>query len=620
MKPSLTACLKGLTKEVRKPIADFYDCDPEPGVLSDAILRCLREDGFAGRLHSWEQTAMEWLCFRWGDRHLSEEGELPKSISLTPSRFRTALVLLRRKGLVFRLRRHPSGWAFWCPREVRRAFLSSRTPFSAVPLREEGLEDATPGCRGIWDPLFHFAVLLEREGMPLTRERRVPRREERKLEAELDLEEDLLTHSRWGKGTEAPTVRLVSDFLYSLGILKVETEQWTVRLDVLGQWLRKPWTQRITELFRLTEDFLLEDCPAWDGFWWWMEQQGSGWVSLRETCLGWLSETGGARRLPAFLKEVEERWFRPLAAVGWVETREGTEGGFWRWTPWLSAEEIPVMKGYVKPDFEVLLPPFLPLTHRFLLAQFADFMGGEILLSHVITPASVRRGAERGLSADRMLDTLREISGDIPVPDAVADSIRRWAGGSRPFLRKGWVLQFPEGAKRDFSEKEGLELGLEILSEGIFFVPADRVDSLRKRLTEGGCPLLEPEQTSWWNTLWDGSPLQKKEEGAAAVENRLPSQEEAVPGFNRLPKVWTSGLRPYHPTTLRTLLQRAVEMELDLLFSTDDRPPARFTPDKMVQMEGYWQVTGQDAAGRQRRYTLEDFGKVQILPPWQGLQ
>ena len=69
-------------------------------------------------------------------------------------------------------------------------------------------------------------------------------------------------------------------------------------------------------------------------------------------------------------------------------------------------------------------------------------MGGETLFSYMLNPESVRRGAERGLSAERMLDTLREISGG-PVPDAVVENIRLWAKENRPLLRKGWVLQFP---------------------------------------------------------------------------------------------------------------------------------------------------------------------------------
>ncbi|WP_188432788.1 helicase-associated domain-containing protein [Kroppenstedtia guangzhouensis] len=613
MKLSLSACVKGLSKEVCKQMADIYRCDADPDSLIDTILQNLKSGEFIQRAHPWELTLMQFLSFHWGDRVIPEE-RLSELLPLSPSCCRVAIVLLRRKGLLFRLRQHRLGWMYWCPRDVRRSFLQSRVQLP--PLPEERRVEASQRFRGLWDPLFHFAVLLEDEGLNLTREGTVPRREERKLDAELELEEKWLTHSQWGEGVGSPAIRLVSDFLQALDILKKEGRQWKIQREPFRRWLQKPWPDRIAELFRLTEELLLKDRPAWDGLWWWMERHLTDWVSAKEICLGWLSEIGGVPR-PGFVKEVVERWLHPLAVMGWVEARAGTEGEQWRWTSWIQpGDEVPVMNGYVKPDLEVLLPPFPPLTHRFLLAQFADYMGGETLLSYVLNPKSVRRGAERGLSAERMLDTLREISGG-PVPDPVTENIRLWAKENRPLLRKGWVLQFPvDGSGKE--EMGEVHSGLEPLSEGVFFLPEALVSSVRKQLAEEGRPPLELEEIHWWSSLPDTpSPEKAKELEAATVESRFPSLEEAIPGFNKLPKVWISGLRSYHPGTLRNLLRQATDMKLDLLIRSGENPPVRFTPLKMFQKEGYWHVTGRDGDGCSRRYTLEDFREVQILTPWQ---
>lgn len=610
MKPSLSACVKGLSQEVCKQVADVYRCDADPDRLTDAILQNLKAGEFMQRAHPWELTLMEFLCFHWGDRGVPEE-RLTELIPLPPSRSRIAIVLLRRKGLLFRLRQHPLGWVFWCPRDVRRSFLEARVPLP--PLPGERRAEASQGFRGLWDPLFHFAVLLEGNGLTLTREGTVPRREERKLDAELELEEKRLTHSRWGEGAGSPALRMVSDFLQGLGILKEEGRQWKIQRDSFRRWLQRSWPERIAELFRLTEELLLKDRPDWDGLWWWMERHLTDWVSAEELCLGWSAQVGQVPR-PGFVKEVEERWLHPLAVMGWVEERtDGRE--HWRWASWSrSGAEVPVMNGYVKPDLEVLLPPFTPLTHRFLLAQFADCMGGETLSSYMLNPDSVRRGARRGLSAERMLDTLREISGG-PVPDSVVENIRLWAKENRPLLRKGWVLQFPAEDRGERGMGE-LDPGLESLAEGVFFLPDALVGSIRKQLVEAGRPPLEPEETHWWTS--DSSPSEPAEEveAAARVESRFPSLEEAIPGFNRLPKVWTAGLRSYHPGTLRNLLRQATEMKLDLLIRSGENSPLRLTPLRMFQKEGYWHVTGRDEEGCSRNYTLEDLREVQILPPW----
>lgn len=613
VKLSLSACVKGLSQEVCRQVADVYKCDAEPERLTDAILQNLKTGSFMKRAHPWERTLMEFLSFHWGDQVVTEE-RLSEQAPLSPSRSRIATVLLRRKGLLFRLRQPGLGWVLWCPREVRRSILQARVSLPSPSVEKD--EEASQGFRGLWDPLFHFAVLLEGKGLTLTREGRVPRREERKLDAELELEEKWLAPSRWGEGVGSPALKLVADFLRALDILQEKGRQWRIQRVPFRRWLQKSWPERIDELFHLTEEFLLKDRPKWDGLWWWMERQLTDWISAQEICRGWLGEIGEPPR-PGWVKEVEERWLYPLAAMGWIEAQ--SEGGRerWRWASWFrGGEALPMMKGYVKPDLEVLLPPFSPLIHRFLLAQFADYMGGETLFSYMLTPDSVRRGAKWGLSAERMLDTLREISGGL-VPEAVVETIRLWARENRPLLKKGWVLQFPA---EDLSSQGIRELNphLERIAEGVFLLPEDEVDSIRKQLVEEGHPPLEPAAIHWWTST---SPLLEPAEEVRAgvtVESRFPSLEEAVPGFNRLPKVWTAGLRSYHLGTLRNLLRQATEMNLDLLIRSGENPPLRLTPLQMFQKEGYWHVTGSDEEGRSRNYTLEDLQEVQILTPWQA--
>ncbi|PTX58299.1 XPB/Ssl2-like helicase family protein [Melghirimyces profundicolus] len=620
MKPSLVCCLNGLTDEARSRLSREHKCGKDPRSLAEAIVDEVEKDGFEGRLHPWERVALEFLVFTQGDRPIPEGETSGRPSVLSPSRFRTALVLLRRRGLLFRLRNRPAGWLLWCPREVRRAYSRSRIG-EAPKEREvpEEIEDADP-ARGIWNPLFQFAVQLEREGIPLTREGNVPLTVERKLAVELNMDEESFSESRWERETGSPAVRLAAGFTKRLGILQKEGGRWVPRSNRLHRWLCLAWDARIEELFCLTRDFLLEDRPRWDGLWWQMERCQGGWFRFRETCLGWLALSGGAGKLPFFAEEVERRWLRPLQAMGWVERAKHRGETFWRWLPWAPpvGGDFPEMKGYVKPDFEILVPPFLPLHRRFLLALFADCMGEDQYITYELNADSVRRGAEKGISPEEMLQLLEEISG-YPAPENVAVTLRRWAG-DLPVLEEVWLLREPKACGRWVSEEDRTAWNLDPVGDGIYLVPSNRVKEVEKRLAEKGVSILQREEKdSWWEDLKEGERGEGEQEEVAPVDGRDPSPEEAVPGFQQLPKLWTSGMRRYHPSTLRELLNRAVSMELDVLHSSGKGEPDRFTPTKIVPDGEGWKVRGRDPSGKKRHLPMEAFAEVQLLAPWHDL-
>lgn len=622
MKPSLIQCLQKLKHEARQRLADHYSCRNDPTSLAEAIIQWMLRGGTAKGFHPWEQILLDELILPRGDRWLPEGmAELNHPSFLSPACLRTACILLRRRGLLFRIRKEFGEWVYWCPREIRRACLAAKS--EASPQREQPpIRPEKESSRGLWVPLFQFAVQLERGGIPLTREQRVARPVERKLEAELDLDDRGLNLSLWGGGTGSATLQLMADFAARLGFLREEKGKWRADPDCLEGWLGLSWDSRIAQLFQLTETVLLEDRPGWDGLWWRMTAHSEGWARWRDTCLGWLEVIGDARKLPAVVEEAEERWLAPLDTMGWVE--RGTYRGhrYWRWTPWSppAGPEIPEMKGYVKPDFEVLLPPFFSLYRRFLLAQFADDMGGDQLSVYALTASSVRRGAERGISADEMMELLQEISG-YPPPQNVRESLIRWAGGGHPVLEEAWLLRLPPGSHHRLSDEDRAAWGLESLADGLYRVPQSQIESVRKGWSDRGMPVIEPPgETPWWKNEPAAQPVfTEGQEEPLLVDGHYPALEEAVPGFKQLPKVWTEGLRPYHPSTLRQLIKQAIQMELDLLCAPGDGDPIRLTPVTVFRDGDRWMVDGQDELGGNQRFSLEEISAVRLLAPWKEL-
>lgn len=622
MKPSLICCLQGLSEDTRYHIANHYHCTTHPSILGEHILKAIHQ-GLMEQIHPWEQYVMEFLVFQWGDRPFSEEDPVLRSLSLSPSRFRTALILLRRKGLVYKLRNQPGGWVHWCPREIRRTFLTAR---DSEPISTEDLvlnEQDGAFSKGLWEGLFQFAVQLEREGLPLTRQGEVMRSAVRKLEVELDMSDEGLHFSRWKGAAGSPVIQLVADCAERLGILKKETHRWMADREFLSRWLFLPWSSRIQELFGLTEDLLLEDHPEWDGLWWEMMRYSGGWISFRETCLHWL-EMKGTPFHTSFLEKTDKHWLCTLEALGWVQRKEQKGEVFWRWTPWAPpvGTEIPDMKGYVKPDFEILIPTFFPLHQRFLLAQFADCMGGEPLITYELSYSSVQRGLKRGFTEKDMLEVLEGISGG-PPPDNITESLRGWTNDRRrPILEEVWLLWLPESDMWGLDAEKRRKWGIKSVSDGVFIVPQQQVEEVKSVLEAEGCtPVRKGDEEPWWRCM-QGEPQldeQPLTEEAVLVDPRYPSPKEAIPGWKQLPKIWTSGLRSYHSSTLGVILKKAASMELDVLYSFGNNEPSRFTPTEVFRSGEQWLVTGKDADGQKRQLYLKDMVKVQLLSPWNDL-
>lgn len=97
----------------------------------------------------------------------------------------------------------------------------------------------------------------------------------------------------------------------------------------------------------------------------------------------------------------------------------------------------------VNPDFEIVLFPGeggdAELFHD--LDRFADRLKRDALVHYRLTPESVRRGCEAGLTAPRMIAALRDHS-RVELPQNVLFSIRSWCEGAGTVrLRKGTLVR-----------------------------------------------------------------------------------------------------------------------------------------------------------------------------------
>jgi hypothetical protein len=98
------------------------------------------------------------------------------------------------------------------------------------------------------------------------------------------------------------------------------------------------------------------------------------------------------------------------------------------------------------------------------------------------------------------------------------------------------------------------------------------------------------------------------------VENRYPDLTEAVPGARNLPRMWTSGIRSYHPATVQDMVRKAIQLRLELRVKEKDGTVRQLTPRQLENREGAWTMEGEDG-GRRVRIELSRIGGLQIRLP-----
>lgn len=99
-----------------------------------------------------------------------------------------------------------------------------------------------------------------------------------------------------------------------------------------------------------------------------------------------------------------------------------------------------------------------------------------------------------------------------------------------------------------------------------------------------------------------------------AIENTFPAQDEAMPQLATLPKMWTQHFQSYHPQSLRDLLKRAAELQLEVEIQLTDQERLHGLPVEVKLDMGYWVVSISGPHGK-RSYRLDDLGRVRIVVP-----
>ena len=617
---NLNDCWGQLSEHVRNRVNSHH-----PNATLDDSATPLTEpkywESYTRRLSADERVVLNWLAVERGEDWLSFRELQGIELPLHPVPFRIALTRLRQRGVVYAVRQPWGETCYVLPADVREAWLATVLADDCTPTVEAEVTHLAPP--GIVHDLFHFLTMIERDGVALTGQGHIHQRSVQKMNTELATMEESFADADWitGDGDMITSVHIVHRLAQQCGLIENRADQrLSLNREGLSTWLKQTHEEAARSLYCHVRSQLLRERPRDAAVLWWMEQQ-AGWVSVRDMALYWVQQqTESGYNWETFADEWTKTCLEPFHGLGWIDWGEGASGTVWRWSgfsPFVGLSEAVQSQGYVQPNFEWLIPLYFPLSLRWKASQFADLVQTDQMCTYDINSVSVKRGLEKGWTAKAIIGFLTEHS-VTPVPQNVEASIRQWENqlGSVRLERVILLTCQDKQVARALHNHSDIDSCLRRrLGDTDFVVDEAEAERLISLLREQEYSIVASDR---WHvsSASDHRAKPKRSHKRPQVEKRYPELEEAVPGLASLPKLWTSSMREYHPSTLRQLVQRALDMQLELEWRSG-KPDGLETlrPTRLISKDGEWQVEGVDGQERLRKVQLSKMGQVRIRIP-----
>lgn len=534
---------------------------------------------------------------------------------------------LRRLGMILTVRKMWGEVGYQMPQEVREGFtlclIKDREP-TAPPA--ETLPYYITAGRGIHLDLIGLFIYLRGGDVPITQKGQIHRRILLKLAPLLSISDAHV--SGWAEAAlpdspkEGIALTVVLDLAVRLGLIRMRGRQLVLNRTRLEEWLQAAPEQRWDDLYDLLAEEYLPHDSWWDGLATRMKTaEPERWNSLAEE-LRALAEAGFELPEDAADRAVNG-WLHLLLGFGWIQMGQDTAGGlYWRWS---SLPRLAQTEGwFIDPAGTVTIPPLVPLAAIWQLSRFCplDFHGD--FLSGTLQPKPLQAYLSAGGTEEEAIRLLQRYCHH-PVPEPLVQMIRQWGRETRqiqlePFIRvrvahPGLLAELRDLipfqpylsmiiAPTDFLISPSQEKEVVALFRKFGYEPHQPQPMIGEPQAE------EPQAAGYKDGLftiarpWDGY----------AVENTFPDQLDGMRELSALPKMWTQHFQSYHPQTMRTLLQRAAELGLEIQAELADRAVRAGVPREVAVDMGYWYVSLEQGKKKQR-YRLDEIQRVRIVLP-----
>ncbi|WP_217592332.1 helicase-associated domain-containing protein [Cohnella sp. GbtcB17] len=542
------------------------------GSLAEVLADPARATEWAGKAPMLARDTLALIVRRFGPAPFPEEKLAPEGgkppFGWTGAELRLAVQLLRRDGIVFAIDRPWGDRLLLVPSDMCAVWRRLLLPLRIQPLPEETWTD---GCDAVASPLSHELIAawsaIRRTGLPLTAKGAPRKQDAARLASAMRLaSEDIppqAVPAAWA-ALPAPAV-LALRLGHAVGMLRRRGRAIAAEPNEAAKaWLALPAAEAELHLLEQAADCLLaaDEPGAWQAA-----------ESLRDLApMHWYLGADVAKAMPTpEAAKAAEGWIRFLRAAGWMETGNCAEGAALRWTIDPTPER-PAAGGYehyeLMPDLEAIVPPEVPPGARWELELLARRLSEDVVAVYRIDADACRRALAGGTSLEQARAMLERGSGE-PLPEAVDVALRDWF--------------HPTPAPADVTPSDASSP----LTDAERPIAGDEADDRSEE-----AQALDGERDEWFGEV-DAAIIKRVASEAQAWDVRPPVlSSKLFPGAERVPPGWLKQPAPYHVSTRKEIVERAIGWSAGLRLMKE-RAWLDFAPERLMPAEpGGWCVWG----------------------------
>lgn len=319
------------------------------------------------------------------------------------------------------------------------------------------------------------------------------------------------------------------------------------------------------------------------------------------------------------------QWIDAICACGWATlTAHQTDGRKFQWLtdPWAVANGDDNKESVIAlPDGELIVPPGVPLSARWLLEQSAEWVSDDVVSFYRMTDKSVIAAAERGITAELLLSDLQQASGDVPLPEELVHAVAHWMSrAGRTVIEQVVLLRCDSAEIADAAaSREALSLLLmERIGDRTFIIRQEDEALVRRELERAGWPPMrrEPSMEYAAEAVTDSNNKRKSSSRRASSSSAIPASasfiynEHALHMYELLavseqlaevervdvapadwPTAWTAQLRQYHPSTRKQMIEQALAWGAPLQLRQGGKI-VELVPERLDDGIDSWSVAG----------------------------
>ncbi|MGF9916342.1 helicase-associated domain-containing protein [Paenibacillus ehimensis] len=628
------------------------------------------------RLSRSERTVLEAVVRRIGCEPF-DDAELERAAvgPLSGAEVKMGLAGLLRKGIVFSFLKTWGEHLYILPEDGFACWQSVLFPEMSSGLGEVpgdaglSLRPALPGEPNLARDLFHTLVFAAEQGLKLTKNGTLHKKQLHKLSERIRLREEALEPLSLKYAyadTYPPKIALVLDMLLRLQLVVSEDEELKLNVEALDVFMDLPLAEQMRRLYGIWKMLALPAAA-------WLQHavclleriNGGAWITAEQLLerletFGLLPGTVVSEERAERIRYLLRLWLEPLAALGFLEQSSDPAFGpnAYRWTFSLglcgtSVTEDEAEDGgfMVQPDFELLVPPDVASKVRWEISCLADLAARDQVSVYKLSKESVKRALENGRTAAGICDFL-ERHALYGVPEHVRLSIGQWAKpyGKTVFTQAlllrcaddetaRTVAKLPAASRyvkemlngRDFliaaADAKPLAAVLEKAGfmAGLPAIPAVQAET-DGETNSGRYPKLSAERTASVKGLPAVEPLDKgliysrNSVGFLRLETRLPEASDVYPSLHDIPPTWLRDYRNYHVSTRKEIVEKAIEMR-SVLQIRKNGTDFRIVPRKVQETRGTWCMTGLGLSGGAQdetsevRWLAEEWQEMRLILP-----